>query len=80
MFRTLARLFLLKFLPRRLVPLLTAYEIYRFIQGVRRSGQTDPTRRVTGPRVVGSSPGRPVVKSVGSPVGSVGPEGRARVG
>jgi hypothetical protein len=36
MFRTLARLFLFRFLPRRLIPLLTAYELYRFVRRVRR--------------------------------------------
>ena len=43
MLRTALRFFLLRFLPRRLIPILTAVEIVRLIQRVRR-GAPDPVR------------------------------------
>ena len=36
MFRWLARFFLLRFLPRRLIPILTAIELVRLVRGLRR--------------------------------------------
>jgi hypothetical protein len=36
MFRWFARFFLLRFLPRRLLPILTVVEIARIIRGLRR--------------------------------------------
>jgi hypothetical protein len=41
------RLMFLRYLPRRLVPLLTAYEIFRLVQRMRRRGpQPVPPRRI----------------------------------
>jgi len=36
MFRWFARFFLLRFLPRRLLPILTVVEIVRIVRGLRR--------------------------------------------
>ena len=36
MFRWFARFFLLRFLPRRLLPILTAIELVRLVRGLRR--------------------------------------------
>ena len=36
MFRWFARFFLLRFLPRRLLPILTVVEIVRLVRGLRR--------------------------------------------
>jgi hypothetical protein len=43
------RFFLLRFLPRRLVPILTAIEIVRLVRGARRRGPDPvaPRRLVT---------------------------------
>lgn len=43
------RFFLLRFLPRRLVPLLTVIEVFRLIQRLRRRGPAPvaPRRLVT---------------------------------
>jgi hypothetical protein len=38
MFRWLFRVFLLRFLPRRLLPILTVVELVRMVRGMRRSG------------------------------------------
>ena len=42
MVRTLARLFLLRFLPGRLIPLLTAYEVYRLVRTLQKRGDPVP--------------------------------------
>ena len=44
MIGTLARLALLKFLPRRLVPVLTVIEIARFLRSRRRGSAGAPRR------------------------------------
>ena len=75
MLGTLARLFLLRLLPRRLVPILALYEVYRLIRR-RRSATQAPSRLPAS-----SSNARPL--SAAAPVVSrrqVQPEGRARVG
>ena len=36
-----ARLFLLRFLPRRLVPFFTIYELYRMVRGRRAPAPVD---------------------------------------
>lgn len=36
----LGRMVLLRFLPRRLIPLLTAYELFRFVRGRRAATPT----------------------------------------
>ena len=43
MLKTGLRFFLLRFLPRRLIPILTAVEIVRLIQRLRR-GSPEPVR------------------------------------
>jgi hypothetical protein len=40
MFGWLGRVFLLRFLPRRLVPLFTVYEVYRFLRGRRAASRS----------------------------------------
>jgi hypothetical protein len=56
MFRWLTRFFLLRFLPRRLLPILTVVEIVRVIRGLRKpryavnepiDSRTAPPRRVS---------------------------------
>jgi hypothetical protein len=51
MFRWFARFFLLRFLPRRLVPILTVIELVRLVRGWRRSGLAvnEPTESRTAP-------------------------------
>jgi hypothetical protein len=58
MFRWLTRFFLLRFLPRRLLPILTVIEIVRLIRGLRRprmavnepiESRTAPPPRITPP-------------------------------
>jgi hypothetical protein len=49
------RLFLLRFLPRRLVPILTAIEIVRLIRARRRGPETITPRRL----VTTDGPDRP---------------------
>jgi hypothetical protein len=39
MFRWLGRVVLLRFLPRRLLPVLTAIELFRIVRGLRRQKQ-----------------------------------------
>jgi hypothetical protein len=39
MFRWIGRAVFLRFLPRRLLPLLTAYELFRIVRGMRKSKQ-----------------------------------------
>jgi hypothetical protein len=39
MFRWLGRVVLLRFLPRRLLPVLTAIELFRIVRGMRRQKQ-----------------------------------------
>jgi hypothetical protein len=53
--RTALRFFLLKFLPRRLVPILAAFEIIQLIRRVRR-GAPEP---VQPRRIVTSGSARP---------------------
>ena len=57
----LGRLVLLRLLPRRLMPILTLYEVYRLARGLRSGSRaTSPAGAraagtpVKGPRVVGS--------------------------
>jgi hypothetical protein len=69
MIRMLARLFLLRFLPARLVPILTAYEIYRLVR--RRRAAPGPPARTVGPAV--SPTDAPIDPQVAQ-------GGRARVG
>jgi hypothetical protein len=46
--RWLARLLLLRILPRRLLPILTAWEAFRFLRNARaRRGTTDEATRST---------------------------------
>jgi hypothetical protein len=51
MFRWLARFFLLRFLPRRLIPILTAIELVRLVRGLRRPRMAvnEPTDSRTAP-------------------------------
>jgi hypothetical protein len=51
MFRWFARFFLLRFLPRRLLPILTAIELVRLVRGLRRSrvAVNEPTASRTAP-------------------------------
>jgi hypothetical protein len=58
MFRWFARFFLLRFLPRRLLPVLTVIEIVRLVRGLRRprhavneptDSRTAPPPRITPP-------------------------------
>jgi hypothetical protein len=51
------RLFLLRFLPRRLLPILTVIEIARLIRNRRRTPQPVPPRRL----VTVEGPERPPV-------------------
>jgi hypothetical protein len=60
----LGRLFLLRFLPRRLIPILTVIEAIRFVRALRRPRPVQPV-----------APGTPV-----PPRSAAAPEGRARVG
>ena len=39
MFRWITRAVLLRFLPRRLLPILTAVELFRLVRGMRKSKQ-----------------------------------------
>jgi len=58
MLKTALRFLLLRFLPRRLVPLLTIIEIVRLVRRVRGRRSTpvaSPPRRL---RTVGDGPGR----------------------
>jgi hypothetical protein len=65
----LSRMFLLRFLPARLVPILTAYEIYRLVR--RRRATPPPAARTVGP----------ATPSTAAPVDpKVVQGGRARVG
>jgi hypothetical protein len=49
MLTTALRFFLLRFLPRRLLPILTAIEVFRLVQRLRRRGPAPvaPRRIVT---------------------------------
>lgn len=51
MVRWLTRFFLLRFLPQRLLPILTAVEIVRLVRGLRRQrfAVNEPTRSRTAP-------------------------------
>jgi hypothetical protein len=51
MFRWFARAVLLRFLPRRLLPILTAIELFRIVRGLRRRKQAvnEPTASRTAP-------------------------------
>jgi len=51
MFRWFARAVLLRFLPRRLLPILTAIELFRIVRGLRRRKQpvNEPTASRTAP-------------------------------
>ena len=57
----LGRLFLLRVLPRRLLPILTVYEAFKFVRGLRSGSHTSSPvgaahpGTAPGPRVVGSS-------------------------
>lgn len=58
MLKTALRFLLLRFLPRRLVPLLTVLEVVRMVRRLRGRGKTPvaaPPRRL---RTVGDGPGR----------------------
>ena len=46
MIKTALRFFLLRFLPRRLVPILTAIEVFRLIQQFRRGPAAKQPRRI----------------------------------
>jgi hypothetical protein len=46
MLKTALRFFLLRFLPRRLVPILTAIEVIRLVQRRRRPPAPVPPRRL----------------------------------
>lgn len=64
MLKTALRFLLLRFLPRRLVPLLTVIEIVRFIRRLRGGKATavaTPPRRL---RTVGDGPGRNPIDAV----------------
>jgi hypothetical protein len=41
MLGTLGRLFLLRFLPRRLVPFIAVYQVYRLLRGRRAPARTE---------------------------------------
>jgi hypothetical protein len=43
MLGTLARIAFMRVLPKRLIPLLTAWEVFRLIRGRGRSGKTVDT-------------------------------------
>jgi len=62
MLRTALRFFLLRFLPRRLIPILTAVEIVRLIQRLRR-GAPEPVR-----------PRRLVTSGTAHPEAEIGPD------
>jgi hypothetical protein len=51
MLRWIGRAVLLRFLPRRLLPILTAIEVYRLVQGLRKPKQpvNEPTNSRTAP-------------------------------
>jgi hypothetical protein len=67
MFRWLTRFFLLRFLPRRLVPILTVIELVRLARGLRRSryAVNEPTDSRTAPPPKISAPGGESVAPVG---------------
>ena len=51
MLRWIGRAVLLRFLPRRLLPILTAIEVFRLVQGLRKRKQpvNEPTNSRTAP-------------------------------
>jgi hypothetical protein len=65
MFRWLFRVFLLRFLPRRLLPILTIVELVRLARGLRRGhavnrpteSRTAQPQRLSSPDVEPESPG-----------------------
>lgn len=64
MLKTALRFLLLRFLPRRLVPLLTVIEIVRLVRRVRGRRSTPaatPPRRL---RTVGDGPGRDPAEAI----------------
>lgn len=57
MLKTALRFLLLRVLPRRLVPILTAIELFRFVRRLRRPKPVPPRRITTsGPRVRPTDP------------------------
>jgi hypothetical protein len=64
MIRGLGKLLLLRFIPRRLIPVLTAWEVFQLVRGRRRD-----QRQL-------SASTRPGVKNVTPPVDSTTPPSR----
>jgi hypothetical protein len=58
MVRWLARFFLLRFLPRRLLPILTVVELVRLARGMRRPrlAVNEPTESRTAPPTITPTP------------------------
>ena len=63
MFRWLTRFFLLRFLPRRLLPIITVIELVRLVRGMRRTkvAVNEPIdSRTAAPPRISPPPGPPV--------------------
>jgi hypothetical protein len=67
MFRWLTRFFLLRFLPRRLLPIITVIELVRLVRGMRRTkvavnepidSRTAPPPRISPPAGQSVTPAR----------------------
>ncbi len=55
--RWLARLLLLRILPRKLLPVLTVWEVWKIVRGQQQAARARAERRIAGPALTPLAPG-----------------------